>query len=297
MGFFDGIFKKIPFVSRFSKKKAPVNNVELQYNQARNIMDNGDSEAAGKILEQVADIGIMDTQYKSYGDDALLALAEFYEKGVYRNAKINVDTYKNIVTDLVGLLIIIKNRGHWQEMHRLILEKFPYDTTQEYKEGVLIPIIKEKNIQAEIPKVYYAFGDDISEYIQQGLIAKQHTMNYRSIHYTVTYNGFYVEIQMRTIYDEAWSDCNHNYVYKKTDNKSHDALEKLSTILSKLTNLSNDIGEKMKEIYDGQLLVNEKGGWSCPKELANELNEISKRMEDIDEEIKLFKQKIIIKEM
>ena len=102
---------------------------------------------------------------------------------------------------------------------------------------------------------------------------------------------------MRTIYDEAWSDCNHNYVYKKTDNKSHDALEKLSTILSKLTNLSNDIGEKMKEIYDGQLLVNEKGGWSCPKELANELNEISKRMEDIDEEIKLFKQKIIIKEM
>ncbi len=212
-------------------------------------------------------------------------------------AKINVDTYKNIVTDLVGLRIIINYRGHWQEMHRLILEKFPYDTTQEYKEGVLIPIIKEKNIQAEIPKVYYAFGDDISEYIQQGLIAKQHTMNYRSIHYTVTYNGFYVEIQMRTIYDEAWSDCNHNYVYKKTDNKSHDALEKLSTILSKLTNLSNDIGEKMKEIYDGQLLVNEKGGWSCPKELANELNEMSKRMEDIDEEIKLFKQKIIIKEM
>ena len=40
-------------------------------------MDNGDSEESVKILEQVADIGIMDTQYKSYGDDALLALAEF----------------------------------------------------------------------------------------------------------------------------------------------------------------------------------------------------------------------------
>ena len=95
MGFFDGIFKKIPFVSRFSKKKAPVNNVELQYNKAMNLMDNGDSEESVKILEQVADIGIMDTQYKSYGDDALLALAEFYEKGVYRNAKINVDMNKS----------------------------------------------------------------------------------------------------------------------------------------------------------------------------------------------------------
>ena len=82
-------------MSRFSKKKAPVNNVELQYNKAMNLMDNGDSEESVKILEQVADIGIMDTQYKSYGDDALLALAEFYEKGVYRNAKINVDMNKS----------------------------------------------------------------------------------------------------------------------------------------------------------------------------------------------------------
>ena len=54
MGFFDGIFKKIPFVSRFSKKKEPVNNVELQYNKAMNLMDNGDAEESVTILEQVA---------------------------------------------------------------------------------------------------------------------------------------------------------------------------------------------------------------------------------------------------
>lgn len=46
------------------------------------------------ILEQIADIGIMDAQYKSYGDDALLALAEFFEKGKYRNAVIDVDLNK-----------------------------------------------------------------------------------------------------------------------------------------------------------------------------------------------------------
>lgn len=80
MGFFDGLLKRIPFVSRFSRKKEPVNNVELQFNKAMNLMDNGDAEESVSILEQVADIGIMDAQYKSYGDDALLALAEFFEK-------------------------------------------------------------------------------------------------------------------------------------------------------------------------------------------------------------------------
>ena len=63
MGFFDGLLKKIPFVSRFSKKKEPVNNVELQFNKAMNLMDNGDAEESVNILEQVADIGIMDAQY------------------------------------------------------------------------------------------------------------------------------------------------------------------------------------------------------------------------------------------
>ena len=95
MGFFDGLLKKIPFVSRFSKKKEPVNNVELQFNKAMNLMDNGDAEESVNILEQVADIGIMDAQYKSYGDDALLALAEFYEKGKYRNAVVDVDLNKS----------------------------------------------------------------------------------------------------------------------------------------------------------------------------------------------------------
>lgn len=210
-------------------------------------------------------------------------------------AGISADTYKNVVTDLVGLRIIINYRGSWLEMHNQILNIFPYASKQKYEQGVLLPITKGLNIQAEIPKVYYAVGDDISAYVKHGLIAKQHAMNYRSIHYTVVYNGFYVEIQMRTIYDEAWSDCDHNYVYKKDDNKSHDALEKLSAILSKLTNLSNDIGDKMKDIYDGQLVENSDEGWSCPTELLNELNRISERMSNICEEINAYNRRMVEK--
>ena len=94
MGFFDNIIKKIPLVSKLSKKKEPVNNVELQFNKAMNLMDNGDAEESVTILEQVSDIGIMDPQYKSYGDDALMVLSEFYEKGKYRNAVVEPDLNK-----------------------------------------------------------------------------------------------------------------------------------------------------------------------------------------------------------
>lgn len=94
MGFFGGLFSKISFVAKFSKKKEPVNNVELQFNKAMNLMDNGDGEESVTILEQVSDIGIMDPQYRSYGNDALLVLAEFFEKGKYRNAKTEIDLNK-----------------------------------------------------------------------------------------------------------------------------------------------------------------------------------------------------------
>lgn len=77
-------------------------------------------------------------------------------------------------------------------------------------------------------------------------------MGYRSIHYVASYQKVYIEIQVRTIYDEAWSDCDHNYVYKKDDNMSHMALEKLSHILSDLTSVSNDIRDSMKDIFDNQ---------------------------------------------
>lgn len=210
-------------------------------------------------------------------------------------ANISADTYKGVVTDLVGLRIIINYRGRWLEMHRQILEEFPYDSMEDYREGEIIPLRDDANIQAEIPKVYYAFGDDVHSYIEQGLIVKQHRMNYRGIHYTVMYNGYYVEIQMRTIYDEAWSDCDHSYVYKKNDNKSHEALQKLSIILSRLTNLSNDIGDKMKDIYDEQLIENNSDGWICSNDLVDELDAISKRMSDICGDIKTFKDKVTAK--
>lgn len=108
---------------------------------------------------------------------------------------------------------------------------------------------------AQIPVANYAEGDEKSEYEAKNLNTKLHNKNYRSIHYIVSYKKVYIEIQVRTIYDEAWSDCDHSYVYKHDENKSHTSLERLSGVLCKITNLANDMGDNMKVIFDSRPIV------------------------------------------
>lgn len=212
-------------------------------------------------------------------------------------ANISAENYKDIITDLVGLRLIINYRGHWLDIHNEILSEFPLDLSRTYEEDELLAHISGRNIQAELPKVYYAEGDDIRQYKENGLKTKKHSMNYRSIHYTLSYQGTYIEIQVRTIYDEAWSDCDHNYVYKKDDNRSHTALEQVSSILSKLTNLASDIGEQMKCIYDSQSVVDYGSGWKASEQIIDDMNKVVQRMEKIEEDIITFKDKLTVNEV
>jgi ppGpp synthetase/RelA/SpoT-type nucleotidyltranferase len=115
------------------------------------------------------------------------------------------------------------------------------------------------NCLAEIPKAYHAYGDDLSVYDGLKIDTKLKENGYRSVHYIVSFMGVYIEIQTRTIYDEAWNDCDHNYVYKKETHVSHSALSELSSALSMLTNASNDLGEKMQYIYEKEVIREKEG--------------------------------------
>ena len=36
---------------------------------------------------------------------------------------------------------------------------------------------------------------------------------YRSLHYIIKYKGYYVEVQGRTLFEEGWSEIDHDIVY------------------------------------------------------------------------------------
>lgn len=92
MGRFSNFLNKIPFVKQAAKHEVEqTNNVEKQYNKAKELIEHGISEEAIKALNQIADIGMMELQYQQYGCEALKILGEVYETGKYQNIKANVD--------------------------------------------------------------------------------------------------------------------------------------------------------------------------------------------------------------
>lgn len=171
------------------------------------------------------------------------------DKSGYKD--INDENYKDVLTDLIGIRIIINYRGNWQDIHDLIISNFQLLDEEEYVNG----LVKHKegmNFLAEQPIVYYAEGDNIKLFEKSDLQPRLHKKGYRSFHYTISFNNTYIELQVRTIYDEAWSDCDHNYVYKQESNPNYEVLQKLSFILCELTNAANDMGESMKDIFDSK---------------------------------------------
>lgn len=190
--------------------------------------------------------------------------------------------------------MIINYRGKWSDIHNALIAQFPYADFGQYEQRKLLPHPTDRDrLLVEIPKVYYAIGDDVEEYRKYGLDVRLHEKGYRSIHYTVSFLGVYIEIQVRTIYDEAWSDCDHNYVYKQDENKSHTALEKISSILCKLTNLSNDVGDNMKEIFDTQSFVDlGNNRWRTSQGNMKLFNDALLRMQEVYTLMQDFRDKL-----
>ncbi|MDE7445436.1 MAG: hypothetical protein K2N15_07035 [Lachnospiraceae bacterium] len=213
-------------------------------------------------------------------------------------ARINGNNYKYIITDLIGMRLIINYRGKWVDIHEEILGAFPYGNKDDYISGKLLPHLADgSGLQAEIPKVYHAEGDDVLQYEKYGLDVKLHDKGYRSIHYTVSYKETYIEIQVRTIYDEAWSDCDHNYVYKHDENKSHTALAQMSEILCKLTNVSSDIGENMKDIFEEQTYLElEKKKWKTSLKNQQALDKSLEIIKKIQDDLTSFRNRLVVGE-
>ena len=195
-------------------------------------------------------------------------------------AHLDANNYKDILTDLTGVRLIISYRGRWKELHEKILEVFPYyDNMDEYSECSFIPHQENgRSVIAEIPIAYYAYDDDITMYKEAGIRTYLKENGYRSVHYVISFKGVYVEIQTRTIYDEAWSDFDHNYVYKHELHPSHPALKEMSLVLSQLTNAASDLGELMRCVYDNELIEESAEGYRIKDGYDLHTNDISDKI-------------------
>ncbi len=160
------------------------------------------------------------------------AIKEKNNKSKYLS--INVGNYKEIITDLIGLRAIYLFKHHWKIVDTYVCDNFR--------------INKDEDIV-----IYHAPEDDLSFYYENGYVKQvngielkysrsEKASKYRSTHYIIDANfphNFKLELQIRSILDEAWGEIDHFLRYP--DHQEDAQLKRQMTVLNGAINGCEEI--------------------------------------------------------
>ena len=149
------------------------------------------------------------------------------------------------VTDLIGIRVFFLYREDWIHFHEYITRRFENDPNQ-YIHDRLNDFDDDPNHYyiAERPKAYKRTGD--SKIYNSTEIDIITTGIYRSLHYTIKYKGYYVEIQGRTLFEEGWSEIDHDIVYKEAEDD--EMLQDYSKLLNRLSGLADEMSSYFRRL-------------------------------------------------
>lgn len=137
-----------------------------------------------------------------------------------RGNALSVNNYEQEITDLMGIRILLLFKEDWLEVHNDLMDKYG-------------------NILLESPFAYVREGDDTRLY--EGKVEIRKEKPYRSVHYVIQSDkGLGIEIQVRTLYEEAWSEIDHKLRYPY--NLTNDMLENYINIMNRLTGMNDEMG-------------------------------------------------------
>lgn len=143
---------------------------------------------------------------------------------------IDFKNYRERITDLIGVRVLHLFKNDWQKIGAFINQEWKY---------------------IERPVIYIRAGDN-SMLSSDDYQVKEHWLGYRSIHYMVTLNlgksSYIAEIQVRTIFEEAWSEIDHKLRYPYYTN--NELLESNSLILNRLAGAADEFATNLVKIKD-----------------------------------------------
>lgn len=167
---------------------------------------------------------------------------------------ITKDTYQKVIMDLLGARILIRHRYQWEEIHDLIwslyfkgTERYVRNRTRDYIGDCKEPFLAER------PKVFYRYEESTKCYELKGRDTfdfEKNNSGYSSNHYIINYYGTYIELQVRTLFDEAWSENDHDFVYKLNAGNKKLVLNRTSNLLSKVAEIADELSMFMHDYYD-----------------------------------------------
>lgn len=177
-------------------------------------------------------------------------LIEKIIRNIYENpdkyGHIDYSNYNKIITDLIGIRIIILDKRDWKGVHDSLLQIFrniperyvkqPEDIIKNYdyyqEEANKEHEELKNSYHAEEPVVYITSNDDRDAYKDDNLRIDNSKAHYRSIHYIIRYKTVYFEVQVRTLFEEGWLEFDHRIKYPY--DQKNDKKQKFASILSGL---------------------------------------------------------------
>lgn len=172
---------------------------------------------------------------------------------VIRKRKENPDKFRHLdhtnfhkyMTDLIGIRVFFLYREDWIHFHRYITTRFE-NKPEQYIVDRLNDFDEDPThyYLAEKPKVYKRAGD--SKIYDENEIQIIRGGIYRSLHYIIKYKGYYVEIQGRTLFEEGWSEIDHDIVYPYY--KDDEMLNDYSKLLNRLSGLADEMSSYFRKI-------------------------------------------------
>lgn len=149
---------------------------------------------------------------------------------IIRKAKsgkiITKDTFLDEIDDFVGLRILHLFKNNWEEIYQAVSKE--YDAKEQ-------------------PVAYFRKGDDplfLKRCEELGLKPIERPAGYRSIHYIavvpILSTTFKCEIQIRTIFEDAWSEIDHLVRYP--NNTGNELLNNYLLMFNRLSGCADEMG-------------------------------------------------------
>lgn len=156
--------------------------------------------------------------------------------------KLDNVNYEKFITDIIGIRCLILFKEDWKGIHEYITSNFENNPKYYIRDSVQDFDEDEKHYYiAEEPKVHIRDGD--SRKIYEDILSPDHIIDgrdYRSVHYIIKYKGIYLEIQVRTLFEEGWGEIDHTIVYPYY--KKDPVLEEYTQLLNRLSGLADEMG-------------------------------------------------------
>lgn len=146
---------------------------------------------------------------------------------------ISLENYFSIVTDLIGVRALHLFKDDCEDIDKAIRGGWPL---------------------AETPIVYTRKGDDAPEnrFAEEQFAHQEHPKGYRSIHYIIStqpqHRKVFAEVQVRTIFEEGWSEIDHRVRYPNFSDNEH--VSYFLGIFNRLAGQADEMGSFVKVLAE-----------------------------------------------